>query len=417
MWESSRAWGAWKRSARLDDLEGGFDVKCRSCGLRSPYVEDTDGRPRQINVSFQFGPNILDNVVNEDVLIGYNVLMVTGCQQLLGGPRLRISKRSTSDGRAVASVCDCPTDMYEAQVVASIPSNVPGNIELHFMVVPITSAGALPIGIMTAPFRDFVASATTDNAASLPSDPTQASASAPIAMGVGVLFLAIFAICGWILVSNRLRRSQQVQDDYTKKYGDEAVGSEALANQPQEEREVRMHEEGLLEKAQPQGVALGAQAPQLHDAGGQLHSKPAKQVSLQTSLQSSRTSSRASSRARIAPAFDAAPFFDVVTGRQTFVEEPLQERPRGQPRAKERERRRSDADREGAARPSGPSHQTRTKAPIDTSQLSSFAKAEMEHDGNSEDEMVPGKSCSGAPLEQPLPRCKSPFQRSMWSKG
>lgn len=149
-----------KRNAELVSSTGGFDVKCHVCGVGTMYPQDTDTRPGIISVRLEFGPNVLNGVVNENVIQGYRIYMASDCSVKLSNSLAYVSaSNSFANGVSVNGVCGCPSSSYSVQVQAQLPAGVN---EGRLMIVPITSGGyELPMGRMTGLVQDNAGVTTT----------------------------------------------------------------------------------------------------------------------------------------------------------------------------------------------------------------------------------------------------------------
>lgn len=151
-----------KRSAKLLSYTGGFDVKCKVCGLNQVAPQDTDGRPGYFQATVAWGPNMFDSVINETGIEGYAVYFVDDCHKKVG-TRLTYSLKHVvpvDQGMRITGPCDiaCHRWSYNAPISGTWP-NVSG--DLRFMVVPVLDGGyELPIGTTSASFVDSTSTTT-----------------------------------------------------------------------------------------------------------------------------------------------------------------------------------------------------------------------------------------------------------------
>lgn len=152
-----------RRNAELTNVVGGFGIHCRVCALGRDVV-DTDIREGHLDAFVVFGPNMMNGLVKETNISGYQVYLVTTCSKRLTGSLAWVNATSDDslEGKDVlTNPCDCPHEMYEVHVTSDIP-NYWENPEIRLQVVPVTSAGdPLHTGLMTHPIVDFYTTTTT----------------------------------------------------------------------------------------------------------------------------------------------------------------------------------------------------------------------------------------------------------------
>jgi len=128
-------------------------VGCQVCGGITSQQGDIDSRVGRIEVEISWGPNILDGVVNEDVIKGYEIYAVTSCRERTGVALAKILPlQGTPSTSSIQTGKCCDTAMYKANVISQLP---PGVTSQSFMVVPLTSIGPLDAGWVTPEIDDF----------------------------------------------------------------------------------------------------------------------------------------------------------------------------------------------------------------------------------------------------------------------
>jgi len=156
------------RSPNLQRVSGGFDVKCRVCGLALPPSGDLDSREGHVSFTLEFGPNVLAGAVDESGISGYALYLVGSCHERLS-PRLAFVSKAAHGygGQSVPDACSCPRSTYSVQIAVALPSShlvdgLPNGEDVRLMVAPVTLDGyELPMGMTTAILQDYFTTATT----------------------------------------------------------------------------------------------------------------------------------------------------------------------------------------------------------------------------------------------------------------
>jgi len=183
-----------KRNAHLQSVVGGFDVKCKVCGLDNLNPVDTDGRVGHLRLTVQFGPNILNGVVDETGVLGYRIYLVSGCSAKVGGPGSELAYVAKSNhnfgGTSVDGYCGCPTTVYQAQVEFQLPANLTDG---RLMIVPLLRGGIeLPMGTISENVQDYTdptittTTITTTTTRALPTSSVQLSGNIGVAISCTV---------------------------------------------------------------------------------------------------------------------------------------------------------------------------------------------------------------------------------------
>merc|ERR1711904_279473 len=123
-------------------------MHCQVCGGKTSVLGDVDPRAGHIEVQISWGPNSFDGVINElgVGILGYAVYAVTDCGEKTG--QVLATVQSINVG--TTETC-CEPEMYGATIVYQLAL---GQTSQSFMVVPLTSIGALDAGWVTAPVVD-----------------------------------------------------------------------------------------------------------------------------------------------------------------------------------------------------------------------------------------------------------------------
>lgn len=153
--------GAKKRDVELGEVTGGFDVKCKVCGVDEPSsLKDLDKRAGYIKTNVKFGPNVLNGIVDESAIDGYRIYFVSSCSKKVSDDSTYVAKRNHGRaGDSVDSVCQCATSTYRATVTGQLHEDVEEAPRL--MIVPVLTGGTdLPMGVTTPAIED-VKPATT----------------------------------------------------------------------------------------------------------------------------------------------------------------------------------------------------------------------------------------------------------------
>jgi len=110
---------------------------------------DIDSRAGHIAVQISWGPNTFDGIINELSIgiLGYAVYAVDECGERKGKVLALIAALGIQEG---TEHC-CNKGMYEATVLSQLPDGVTNQ---SFMVVPVTSIGALDLGWVTSTIVD-----------------------------------------------------------------------------------------------------------------------------------------------------------------------------------------------------------------------------------------------------------------------
>jgi len=121
---------------------------CTVCGGKTSILGDVDPRAGHIEVQISWGPNSFDGVINElgVGILGYAVYAVTDCGEKTG--QVLATVQSINVG--TTETC-CEPEMYGATIVYQLAL---GQTSQSFMVVPLTSIGALDAGWVTGPIVD-----------------------------------------------------------------------------------------------------------------------------------------------------------------------------------------------------------------------------------------------------------------------
>lgn len=171
-----------KRQAAFLNHSGGFDVKCKVCGLMIINVQDMDVRFGHYEARLLWGPNTLDYVINETGIQGYALYFVDACHTKIG-ERLFYHRRhvgSPDEGLTITGPCDqaCHHSAYHAFVSGEWPNTTE---DVRFMVVPVLDNGyELPIGTTSDVFTDYwttTTSTTTISSTSSTNSTTTTSAT------------------------------------------------------------------------------------------------------------------------------------------------------------------------------------------------------------------------------------------------
>jgi len=133
---------------RAPDVLGGYRLLCQVCGLAAWPLEDLDLRLGWLQLDIQFGPNTYLGQVLEDGISGYAVFMTDPDGQRLSDEPVATVDRK--EGPHASSYC-CTETAYTARVAVRFPENVN---RVLFEIVPITRAGPLPSGRLTAAVYD-----------------------------------------------------------------------------------------------------------------------------------------------------------------------------------------------------------------------------------------------------------------------
>jgi hypothetical protein len=151
-----------------------LNTHCQVCGGLTADLGDIDHREGYIEVKISWGPNSFDGVINEEDagILGYAVYVVSDCGEKQGSALATIRALGVSAG----GCCDKTT--YEATVL----TETYGIPAMAFMVVPLTSIGALDLGWVTPLVGDWVnATNNKKNKASAQDQANQMMASASTA--------------------------------------------------------------------------------------------------------------------------------------------------------------------------------------------------------------------------------------------
>lgn len=124
-------------------VEGDVTINCQICDMAAFQYNDSDNRPGIFAVSLEFGPNVLDGMIDETIVTGYLVYLVDNCSRQLGDYVAVVEKQATS----VGEIC-CQRNAYSVDIVAVLPENVSAH-DVALMVVPNTTVGALSVGMRT----------------------------------------------------------------------------------------------------------------------------------------------------------------------------------------------------------------------------------------------------------------------------
>jgi len=135
------------------NLGGGLEVNsqlqnhCEVCG--GVTSGDFDSREGEMEVQISWGPNTFDGVIDElsSGILGYAVFAVNECGQQEGDALATIGALGIQQG----TMNCCEEEMYWVTVRGQLPDGV---TSLAFMVVALTSIGALPAGWITSKVVD-----------------------------------------------------------------------------------------------------------------------------------------------------------------------------------------------------------------------------------------------------------------------
>lgn len=128
-------------------VNGSHSIKCRICGMIYTALNDTDSRQGIISSVLRFGPNMLDDVVNETDIEGYAIFMVDDCGRTMAEPLAILPKQDW----AISSCCQY--DAYEFNFTTQLPSGMTG---MTLAIMPNTTAGLLLVGVKTDFIEDVV---------------------------------------------------------------------------------------------------------------------------------------------------------------------------------------------------------------------------------------------------------------------
>jgi len=142
---------------------GGLEVTqrvqmhCEVCG--GVTSGDIDSREGQMEVQISWGPNTFKGVIDELSIgiLGYAVFAVNECGQQQGNALATIAALGIQRG---IQQC-CETSVYGVSVSSQLPDGVTSQA---FMVVPLTSIGALHAGWITAAVVDVAEEVTPTQA-------------------------------------------------------------------------------------------------------------------------------------------------------------------------------------------------------------------------------------------------------------
>jgi hypothetical protein len=125
-----------------------FNTHCQVCGGVTADAGDVDHREGTIEVKISWGPNSFDGVINEIGvgILGYAVYAVSDCGEKQGTALATIKALGVPEGGC------CEKRMYEATIM----SQTYGVTKQSFMVVPLTSIGAMDVGWVTIAIDDYV---------------------------------------------------------------------------------------------------------------------------------------------------------------------------------------------------------------------------------------------------------------------
>jgi hypothetical protein len=155
-----------------------LQVHCQVCGGLTSRAGDTDSRTGHMEVQLTWGPNMIDGVIDESAISGYAVYAANDCGERQGDALATITALGIPEG---GEVC-CNNELYQANVRSKLPDGVTSQ---SFMVVPLTSLGALDVGWVSSRVVDaFVTTTTTTtttttatNATTSPPDASEANVS------------------------------------------------------------------------------------------------------------------------------------------------------------------------------------------------------------------------------------------------
>jgi len=140
-----------------DLIYGTFRSKCKVCALETTDFVDVDPRRRRVNMSFEFGPNSLDGIVDESGIEAYDIYFADMCGNLLDVEKDNKSQtgeivRIPVDGSLEAGCCT-----PGAYKVGPLVTRMPGDDEnLTVVVIPkIRGIGLLSVGSIAGLVSDF----------------------------------------------------------------------------------------------------------------------------------------------------------------------------------------------------------------------------------------------------------------------
>jgi hypothetical protein len=148
-----------------------LQTHCQVCGGVTSEAGDIDYRAGYIEVKISWGPNSFDGIINELIvgILGYAVYATNECGEKQGGALATVAAKGVPEGGC------CEKAMYEETIFWEPPAGVSSQ---SFMVVPLTSIGALDVGWVTSAIYDFCGNGTVC-AANQTNGATVASASSP----------------------------------------------------------------------------------------------------------------------------------------------------------------------------------------------------------------------------------------------
>merc|ERR1719191_2347591 len=157
---------------------GKIQTKCQVCGGVMSEYGDVDPRPGHIEVEISWGPNSFEGVINEQSvgILGYAVYAVNECGEREGTVLATVTAYDIQVG---TQPC-CEKGMYVATIQLTLPD---GGTSKSFMVVPLTSIGALDVGWVTTPVADSTVPVTRAIVSS-PQVPPGPVATAPVLVSV-----------------------------------------------------------------------------------------------------------------------------------------------------------------------------------------------------------------------------------------
>ncbi|CAE8634935.1 unnamed protein product [Polarella glacialis] len=129
-----------------DLLQGSYSVKCWICSFELEEMPDVDQREGYLLVDLKFGPNMLENNIDESPLSGYAVFLTDVEGNRLGEPVEVIDKSSKPQQEC------CEVAAYSARIATTLP---PGVREVRLEVAPVLiGLGPLAVGRLTLPIAD-----------------------------------------------------------------------------------------------------------------------------------------------------------------------------------------------------------------------------------------------------------------------
>eukprot|EP00929_Paragymnodinium_shiwhaense_P101616 TRINITY_DN6475_c0_g1_i1.p1 TRINITY_DN6475_c0_g1~~TRINITY_DN6475_c0_g1_i1.p1 ORF type:complete len:523 (+),score=81.24 TRINITY_DN6475_c0_g1_i1:74-1642(+) len=140
-----------------DLVMGTFRTKCKVCGLEPSHFIDEDPRKRIVNMSFEFGPNSLEGIVDQSDIEEYHIYFADLCGNLLKVD----SDNASHTGEIVTLPVDntleagcCTRGAYK---VGPLKTRMPGDeANLTVMVIPkIAGVGLLSVGSIAGYVTDF----------------------------------------------------------------------------------------------------------------------------------------------------------------------------------------------------------------------------------------------------------------------